>query len=142
MKTLKGKTLKVMASEVAEVNKEKGWYEDGRTVGDDIALLHSEISEALEAFRDFGLEDGTKTPEQIRQHHSIGSPHGFCNHGELPGNCKEASSKPEGVGSEMADVLIRLLDFCDRRGIDLDAEYERKIAYNRTRPFRHGGRAL
>jgi hypothetical protein len=27
-------------------------------------------------------------------------------------------------------------------GIDLEAEYVRKMAYNRTRPYQHGGRTL
>jgi len=46
----------------------------------------------------------------------------------------------EGVGSEFADVFIRLLDYCSRFDVDLEAEYERKMAYNRTRPYRHGNR--
>lgn len=50
--------------------------------------------------------------------------------------------KPEGVGSELADTLIRLLDTADVFGIDLGFEYERKVAYNRTRSFQHGGRTL
>ena len=33
-------------------------------------------------------------------------------------------------------------DDCARYGVDLEAEYERKIAYNRTREFRHGGKLL
>jgi NTP pyrophosphatase (non-canonical NTP hydrolase) len=50
--------------------------------------------------------------------------------------------KPEGVGSELADVLIRLLDMADVFGLDLTFEYERKVAYNRTRAHQHGGRTL
>lgn len=111
-----------MAAEVEEVNRANGWYEADRTVGDDIALLHSEVSEMLEAYRDTGLKDATR----LLGEHRI--------EGTLP--------KPEGFGSEAADVLIRLLDTCSRRGVDLGAEYRRKIAYNRTRGHRHGGKAL
>lgn len=111
--------LAAAADEVEAVNRANGWYEAERTVGDDIALLHSEASEMLEAYRDGGLEDQTGLPS-------------------MPG----ALPKPEGFGSEAADVLIRLLDTCKRRGVDLGAEYHRKIAFNKTRGHRHGGKAL
>lgn len=122
-------TLSMIAAEVVGVNIEKGWRPAGggpgtNTFGDYIALLHSEVSEALEAYRDHRLEDATK--------------YGSC----VFGSCDYHPHKPEGVGSELADVLIRLVDMADVFGIDLEAEYRRKIAYNRTRPYQHGGRTL
>lgn len=129
-----GKTIADMTAEVREVNTEKGWRAGDNTFGDYIALLHSELSEALEAYRDHRLADATKVADHV-----------FRNDG---GGCCQVCegthdpAKPEGVGSEMADVLIRLLDTCDVHGIDLQAEYERKITYNQTRPYQHGGRTL
>lgn len=141
--TAKKKTLAAMTAEVMANNRAHGWYEEARTFGDDMALLHSEVSEALEAFRAHGVTDPTRTAEDVERHHArTGSPHGFCSHGELRGQCGHLTTKPEGIGSEFADVLIRLLDTAGRYGIDLEAEYERKMKYNRTRPYKHGGRAL
>lgn len=119
------KTLVDMTAEVREVNIEHGWRTGVNTFGDYIALLHSELSEALEAYRDHRLEDATDP------HNPYPDP---------PGDVR--FPKPEGVGSEFADVLIRLLDTCDVYGIDLAYEFERKLAYNRTRPYQHGGRTL
>lgn len=115
--------LQQMTEELREINISKGFRvpEGGpgtNTFGDYIALLHSEVSEALEAYRSWKLDDATEIV--------------YGNH--LP--------KPEGVGSELADVLIRLIDTADVFGIDLAQEYHRKVAYNRTRSFQHGSRTL
>lgn len=172
---LEGKpTLRDLMTEVREVNTANGWFEDTRSFGEDAALLHSEVSEALEAYRDHGVSDLTLAAHAGR------------------------IVKPEGFGSELADVLIRWLDtverqsmtldaasslnlpldkiqpvpvegsvgdqldslhtaianrqhsrvlrllvgICMRNGVDLEWEYNRKIAYNRTRGFRHGNKAL
>jgi NTP pyrophosphatase (non-canonical NTP hydrolase) len=105
------KSISQMTSEILDVCHAKGWYDQPVSFGEAIALLHSEVSEALEAWRRWGTGDATG-----------------------------ADGKPEGVGSEFADVFIRLLDYCSRFDVDLEAEYERKMAYNRSRPYRHGGR--
>ena len=113
------KTLAAMAHEVAAWCERKGWEPDpNRTFGDECALLHSEVSEALEAFRIRGFESWE---------------------GDGKG---EGIHKPEGVASEFADILIRLLHYSHVHNIDLEAEYERKMAYNERRPWKHGGRAL
>lgn len=121
--------LQYMADEVERVNRAKGWYESDRTFGDDIALLHSEVSEMLEAFRDHGTADATAPGYQVT---AEDDPH----FGEFQ------TSKPEGVGSEAADVLVRLLDTCQRYDIDLFAEWRRKVDWNWTRSQRHGGKRL
>lgn len=118
-----------MTDAVNAVNVANGWFDKSRSFGEDIALLHSEASEALEAYRDHGLDDATKTCDVHGEYHR--------------GTHKcTGDGKPEGVGSELADVLIRLLDTCSRYNIDLPAEFERKIKYNATRGNRHGGKNL
>jgi hypothetical protein len=106
----------------------------------------------MEAFRKWGLEDATAAEAPHHKRCSVSrltypsirdskpvSEGGACTceaHGQtrLP--------KPEGIGSECADVLIRLLDFCDRRGVDLMGETRRKMTFNLTRGYRHGGKRL
>lgn len=50
----------------------------------------------------------------------------------------EKPRKPEGVPSELADIVIRTLDFAGAWGIDLASAIEEKLAYNRTRSRLHG----
>lgn len=120
----------MMAQEVEMLNRSKGWYDEERSVGDMIALLHSEVSEILDAYRQWKFADPTPT---------------WTNSPEINKKLDEKGhkpAKPEGVAAEMADTLIRLLDMAKRWDIDLVAEYERKMKYNWTRPYRHGGRTL
>lgn len=48
--------------------------------------------------------------------------------------------KPEGFPSELADVVIRVFDTAESLGIDIASEIERKMTFNATRSYRHGGK--
>lgn len=41
---------------------------------------------------------------------------------------------------EYADALIRILHWFGYHGLDPDSFVARKIEYNQTRPYRHGGK--
>lgn len=51
-----------------------------------------------------------------------------------------AHGKPEGVPIELADVFIRLADFCGQHDVPIETALKTKAAFNKTRPFRHGGK--
>lgn len=40
------------------------------------------------------------------------------------------------------DCIIRILDWAGKEGLDMDAIIREKMEYNRTRPYRHGGKVL
>jgi NTP pyrophosphatase (non-canonical NTP hydrolase) len=52
----------------------------------------------------------------------------------------DENGKPQGLGSEIADVMIRCGDHFSVYEIDLSLEIQRKFDYNRKRSHRHGGR--
>jgi len=41
---------------------------------------------------------------------------------------------------ELADVVIRLLDFAGGESLDIEGALLAKMAYNEKRPYRHGGK--
>ncbi len=93
-------TLAEMMAEVVAVNTEKGWYDQEVTLGEYVALLQSETGEALDAWRKHGLEDATD-PD-----------------GDRTVSMRKVNlAKPEGVGSEMADVFIRFLDMTEAHNL-------------------------
>jgi NTP pyrophosphatase (non-canonical NTP hydrolase) len=114
---LRGRTVRAidrLLSETLRCQREHGF---DATPAEDIALMHSELSEALEDIRD-GVWD--------------------LRYDTMPG--KEL--KPLGVASELADVLIRVFAFARKHNIDLADAVVRKMLYNETRPYKHGGKAL
>ena len=47
-------------------------------------------------------------------------------------------TKPEGLGPELADIIIRTIQLAAALGIDIGAMVKLKHDYNVTRPYKHG----
>ncbi len=104
--------LTELGREVLEINEANGWNVTTADTWNEpnkyripaiLALIHSEVSEALEAYR-----KGDK----------------------------------ENFIEELADTLIRLVDLTAGLEVDLAAAVKAKLAVNRTRGYRHGGKAV
>lgn len=151
----KFEALKAIAEECHETSKSKGWWNaedvDGnmimperlqtlkerlRTIPTKIALIHSEASEALEEYR----EGNMKTLFRGSVQRSSGTQaHDFPEQ-EYIFNGKP-TRKPVGFPSELADIIIRTLEFAVALDIDIAEEIRLKMGFNETRPHRHGGKA-
>ncbi len=123
--------FQAMQRAVHSLAKDKGWYDPPKTFPESVALMHSELSEALESYRD-GL-DPSKVYYDTNPYGSNGSMV------ETP-PCDGA--KPEGVAIELADCIIRILDTAEYLGIDLAEAILQKHHYNQSRPHRHGGKKV
>lgn len=121
--------LNELAREIHENAVEHGWWDEECSFGDIVALCHSELSEALEEYR-------CKRPLVYAPNYSTG---GMVTDLE---QMRGLGTKPEGMATEMADCIIRILDWCAKEGVDIDGVIRVKMAYNRGRPYRHGGKAL
>lgn len=113
VETEMGPTIPRLQEEAWRIAEDHGFHREEVTVGDRLMLIVSEAAEALEAFRE----------------------------GHKPNECwyeGKDGTKPCGVPSEIADIIIRCFDFAACYDIDLETIILEKMDYNRTRPFMHG----
>jgi hypothetical protein len=102
------------AKEIHNNSVSKGWWDEPRAFGEIVALCHSELSEALEEYRN----------------------------GKQLVYFNEGSDKPEGTAIEMIDCMIRILDWLGSLDIDVEFLLGLKHDYNKTRPYKHGGKVI
>lgn len=115
IKSLQQKSTEQLAKETHAINVANGWNAckpsdwditneaSVNKIAAKIALMHSELSEALEALR---------------------------------------KDKRENFVEEMADTYIRIIDTVYGLGFDLIAAVVKKLEKNKSRGFKHGGKAI
>lgn len=121
----------ILQEAIAANNFEKGWRKDElqRPISEHVALLHSEVTEVFEAYRNNEPPIWYQYPDSL--------PEANQSFDQLPDG---TLGKPQGITSELADVVIRALDFADEHGLPLADVLLQKHRYNQTRAYRHGGK--
>lgn len=132
--------LNELAKEAHQIAVEHGWWEEPPKFEATIALCHSELSEALEEYRNGRPMVWRKCMTCEGDTPCMETGCGDWYDGVCELSC--ISPKPEGIAVEMADCLIRILDWFGHEGLDVDAIVREKMEYNKTRPYRHGGKRL
>lgn len=145
------KELISISNKTAEVH---GWWEDKtqppRKYPECLMLVVSELSEALEEYRVQNPTIWVKCE---------GSPDGMCSRfyrldkyvcpydaKHVCKNWKKCGAdyqfnpkmKLEGFTTEIADAIIRICDMAGHFHLPLEEALRYKMAYNATRPYRHG----
>ena len=179
--------LDELQREAHAIAKDHGWWDEERTFGDLIALVHSELSEALEAYRDEVLPSkphllSTKVASELadvvirvadmaewyevdlaqarEEDEDLGDEKQAYLQERLSGNLDSFGewiaaihedvgdagyhqrNRGDNLGSHLVAVIWMVQEMAAHYGIDLDAAIEAKMEYNRTREYRHGGKAL
>ena len=108
-----GMPLRNIVRDAYAMAKSKGWWDEERDIPHCLALIHSEVSEALEEYRKHGLEFSYDL---------------------------DHDDKPEGFRFELADIIIRVADLAGHLNIDLSLSVKEKMNFNACREYRHGNK--
>lgn len=108
------KAFKMLQETIHNNSKNHGFWPKGkRNVPEALMLIVSELSEALEDYRDNKLTTYVS-------------------------NYINGNDKPCGFPTELADAVVRILDLAEGMKIDLLPVIVRKMLYNESRPYKHG----
>lgn len=102
--------IKELQKAIHQNAKKHGWWDNERNPLEIHMLIVSEVSEATEEVRN------DKEPYY------------------------EKNRKPEGESVELADAVIRIMDYFEHKGWDLEDIIIKKHEYNKSRPYKHGGK--
>jgi len=100
----------IVQQDINLVAHDHGWWEGYQNDSDKLMLMVTEIAEACEALR---------SPEPKIDEH-----------------CPEFLN----IEVELADTIIRIMDFAQERKLRVAEALLAKHNYNKTRPFKHGGK--
>ena len=120
------------AKQIHEDAKRKGFWDSERETGTLLMLCVSELSEALEADRKGRYAD-LKAYNECEKADDI-----FESDKEVYELSSFQSLIKDTFEDELADTVIRILDLCCARGIDLEKHINLKLKYNRSRERMHG----
>jgi NTP pyrophosphatase (non-canonical NTP hydrolase) len=96
-----------------------------------LCLIHSEVSEALEADRKWHYTDNHYIQEMEAEGYT-------WDNSTLSFTSAFESTVKNSFSDELADIMIRVMDLAAYRGIDLEFHIKNKMKYNSLREKMHG----
>lgn len=118
-------TINELSKAAYENAVSKGFYENPLSIAERLCLIHSEVSEALEADRKGHFSNVANLSVLIDIEDNEKFKIAFSN------DCKSSFE------DELADVVIRVFDLAASMNIDLENHIIAKMRYNSLRPHKH-----
>lgn len=123
--------ISTLSQQIHQANRDKGFYDEPREVGTCLMLIVSEVAEALEADRNGRYANLSLLDEMEREGY------GWHN-SQISFESSFRSDVKDSHEDEVADAIIRLLDYAGSRNMDIGKHIRHKLSYNSTRPHKHG----
>ncbi len=130
--------LNKLRDKIHENAKAKGFWDNPREIGTLLMLIVSELSEALEADRKQKYANNSAFYSQLRysglslEDFNIQNPNYEWIKTQFELYIKDSFE------DELVDTIIRILDICGSKNIDIEKHIELKMKYNATRERLHG----
>lgn len=118
-------TINDTAQKIHQNAKDHGFFDNPKNIGEMLCLIHSEVSEALEADR---KDRYTKV--------SMAAVNGWVKDEDFVKSFK--ANVKDNFEDELADVMIRVMDLAAFKGINLEEHIQTKMRFNALREFKHG----
>jgi NTP pyrophosphatase (non-canonical NTP hydrolase) len=119
-----------IAEQIYQNAKAKGFYEGqengSKNIAEMLALIHSEVSEALECDRN---------EKYFVSKYNLSTLMALSNKAFNELFAQEVKDTFE---DELADVMIRVMDLAAYKGIDLETHIAAKMRFNSLREYKHG----
>lgn len=119
------KGINELSKEIHQNAKNKGFFDDEKNIGEMLCLIHSEVSEALEADR-----------KSQRTFSNIKAINGWIADKDFILSFK--NNVKDTFDDELADIMIRVMDLAAFKGIDLEQHIKAKMRFNSLREHKHG----
>jgi len=123
-----------LAKEVHQNARNKGFFDSEKNIGEMLCLIHSEVSETLEADRKSRFADlhsfiGFENRGITKDYDT------YLKEDAIPSFDKNIKDTFE---DELADIMIRVMDLATFKGVDLEKHIELKMKRNSLREHKHG----
>jgi len=127
-----------LSKEIHSNNKAKGFYDSERNIGEMLALIHSEVSEALECDRHNKYYSNCVEEQKWFIDGMADKNYGHTFNDDSFFKEQFENRVKNSFEDELADIMIRVMDLAAFKGVNLESHIKAKMRYNALRPHKHG----